>query len=153
MMNAGGRRCRVLFAVDNDAARIGESGTRLRGSGLWIVFTTEEFVRTRRGNVFEESCERLEAPVLRIATHERELRAVIGVGVDLPMIELDRADGLRGWIDGRRFSAQAAEGRVLFVRADPGRDRGRGDRAAGFRFEAPGRFVERVAEIVERERL
>ena len=78
---------------------------------------------------------------------------MIRVGVDLPVIELDRADGLRGRIDCRRFGAQAAEGRVLFVRADPGRDRGRGDRAAGFRFEALGGLVERVAEVVERERL
>ena len=153
MMSAGGCRCRVLFAVDDDAARIGERGTRLRGAGLRIVFAAEELVRACGGNVFEKCCERLEAPVLRIATQERELRAMIGVGVDLPMIELDRADGLRGRIDGRRFGAQAAEGRVLFVRADPGRDRGRGDRAAGFRFEAPGGLVERVAEVVERERL
>ena len=149
----GGFGCRVLFAIDNDAARIGEGRARLRGSGLWIVLPAEEFVRARRGNVFEKSCERLEAPVLRIATQERELRAMIRVGVDLAMIELDRADGLRGRIDRRRFGAKAAEGRVLFVRADPGRNRGRGDRAAGFRIEALGGLVERVAEVVERERL
>ena len=91
--------------------------------------------------------------MLRIATHERELRAMIRVGVNLPVIEFDRADGLRGRIDGRRFGAQTAKGRVLFVRADPGRDRGRGDRAAGFRFEALGGLVERIAEVVERQRL
>ena len=153
MMSAAVVGRRVLFAIDDDAARIGEGRARLRGAGLWIVLAAEEFVRTCGGNVFEECCERLEAPVLRIATQERELRAVIGVGVDLAMIELDRADGLRGRIDRRRFGAQAAEGRVLFVRADPGRDRGRGDRAAGFRFEAPGGLIERVAEVVERERL
>src|SRR5208337_3921533 len=37
--------------------------------------------------------------------------------------------------------------------ADPRRDRSRGDSAAGFRFETPGGFVERVAQVVERERL
>ena len=105
------------------------------------------------GNVFEECRECLEAPMLRIAPQERELRAMIRVGVDLAVIELDRADGLRGRIDCRRFRAQAAERRVLFVRADPRRDRGRGDSAAGFRFEALGGLVERVAEVVERERL
>ena len=129
------------------------AGLRLRGARLWIVLAAEEVVRARGGNVFEKSCERLEAPVLRIATQKRELRAMIRVGVDLPVIELDRADGLRGRIECRRFGAQAAEGRVLFVRADPGRDRGRGDGAAGFRLEAPGGLVERIAEVVERERL
>src|SRR5271157_1551140 len=42
---------------------------------------------------------------------------------------------------------------MLFVRTDPRRDRSRGDSAAGFRFETPGGFVERVAQVVERERL
>ena len=60
---------------------------------------------------------------------------------------------MRGRIDCRRFGAKAAEGRLFFVRADPGRNCGRGDRAAGFRFEAPGCLVERIAEVVERERL
>ncbi len=62
--------------------------------------SAKEVVRARCGNVFEECCKRLEAPVLRIATQERELRAVIRVGVDLTVIKLDRADRLRGWIDG-----------------------------------------------------
>ena len=78
---------------------------------------------------------------------------MIRVGVDLAVIELDRADGLRGRIDRRRFGAQTAKGRVLFVRADPGRNCGRGDRTAGFRLEALGGLIERIAEIVERERL
>ena len=78
---------------------------------------------------------------------------MIRVGVDLAVIKLDRADRLRGRIECRRFGAQAAEGCVLFVRADPGRNCGRGDGAAGFRFEAPGCLVEGIAEVVERERL
>ena len=91
--------------------------------------------------------------MLRIAAQKCELRAVIGEGVDLAVIELDRADGLRGWIDRRRFGAKAAKGRMLFVRADPGRDRGGGDSTTGFRLEALGGLVERIAEVVERERL
>jgi hypothetical protein len=106
-----------------------------------------------QGNVFEKSRERFEAPMLRIATQQRELRAMIRKGVDLAVIEFDRADGLFGRVDCRRFGAKATEGRVLFVSADPRRDRGRGDPTAGFRFKAPGCFVERVAEVVERERL
>ena len=153
MMSAGGCGCRVLFAVDDDAVGIGESRARLRGAGLRIVFAAEEFVRAGGGNVFEKGRECFEAPMLRIAAQKRELRAMIRERVDLAMIELDRADGLRGRIDRRRFGAQAAKGRVLFVRADPGRDRGRGDSAAGFRLEALGGLVERVAEVVERERL
>ena len=73
--------------------------------------------------------------------------------IDLAMIKLDRADGLRGRIDRRRFGAQTAKGRVLFVRADPGRDRGGGDSTTGFRLEALGGVVERIAEVVERQRL
>ena len=61
------------------------------------------------------------------------------------MIELDRADGLRRRINRLGFGAQAAEGGLLFVRADPGCDRGRGDRAAGFGLQALGGFAERVA--------
>ena len=37
--------------------------------------------------------------MLRVAPHECELRAVIGEGVDLTMIEFDRADGLLRRID------------------------------------------------------
>ena len=39
------------------------------------------------------------------------------------------------------------------MRAKPHRDRGRGNCAAGFCFEALRGLAERVAEIVERERL
>jgi len=127
-----GRCCCVLFAIDDDAVWVGECRARLRGSGLWIALTAEELVRARGGNVFEKSGECFEAPVLRIAPQKRELRAMIRERVDLAMIQLDRADGLRRRIDGRRFSAQPAKGRMLFVRPDPGRDRGRGDGAAGF---------------------
>ena len=58
-----------------------------------------------------------------------------------------------GRIDCLCFGAKAAEGGLLFVRADPGCDRGRGDRAAGFRLQALGSFAERVAQVIERERL
>ena len=37
----------VLFAVDDDAAEIGECGTRLRGARLRIVLSSEELVRAR----------------------------------------------------------------------------------------------------------
>jgi hypothetical protein len=100
---------------------------------------------TGRGNVFEKSREHFEALMLRIAPQERELRSMIRVGVDLAVIELDRADGLRRRIDRLGFGAQAAERRVLFVRTDPRRDCGRGDGAAGFRLQALGSFPERVA--------
>ncbi len=39
------------------------------------------------------------------------------------------------------------------MRADPGRDRGRGDSTTGFRSETLGGLVERVADVVERQRL
>ena len=43
----GGFGCRVLFAVDDDAVRIGECRARLRGAGLRIVFAAKELVRAR----------------------------------------------------------------------------------------------------------
>ena len=39
------------------------------------------------------------------------------------------------------------------MRTDPGCDRGRGDSSAGFRLQALGGLVERVAQVIERERL
>ena len=132
---------------------VGECGLRLRGAGLRIVFAAKQFVRACGGNVFEKGCERFEALVLRIAAQKCELRAVIGEGVDLAVIQLDRADGLRRRIDCLCFGAKAAEGGLLFVRADPRCDRGWGDGAAGFGLQALGGFVERVAQIIERERL
>ena len=39
------------------------------------------------------------------------------------------------------------------MRADPGCDRGGGDGASGFRLEARGGLIERIAEVVEREGL
>ena len=81
------------------------AGLSLRSAGLWIVFSLEELVRAGRRNGFEKGCERFEALMLRIAAQKCELRAMIGEGVDLAVIELDRADGLRGRIDRRRFGA------------------------------------------------
>ena len=78
---------------------------------------------------------------------------MIGEGVDLAVIQLDRADGLRRWIDRLCFGAKAAEGGLRFVRADPACDRGGGDSAAGFRLQALCGLAERVAQVVERERL
>ena len=91
--------------------------------------------------------------MLRIAAQKCELRAVIGEGIDLAMIELDRTDGLRRRINCLCFGAQAAKGGLLFVRADPGCDRGRRDGAAGFGLQALGGLIERVAKVIERERL
>ena len=150
---AGSCGRRVLFAVDDDAVGIRKRGRACEARAFGSSSRRKSSCGHVDGNVFEKSCERFEALMLRIAPQKRELRAMIRVGVDLAVIELDRADGLLGRIDRRRFGAQAAEGRVLFVRADPCRDRGRGDSAAGFRFEALGGLVERVAEVVERERL
>jgi len=42
---------------------------------------------------------------------------------------------------------------VCSLCADPGCDGGRGDGAAGFRLQALRGFAERVAQVVERERL
>ena len=65
--------------------------------------------------------------MLRIAPQEGKLRAMIRVGVDLAVIQLDRAEGLLGRIDRRRFRAEPAKRGLLFVRADPRRNRGARD--------------------------
>ena len=136
---------RVLFAIDDEAIDIGKRWLCLRGAGLRIVFAAKQLVRARARNILKKSRERFKALVLRIAAQKRELRAVIGEGVDLAVIELDRADGLRRWIDRLCFGAKAAEGGLLFMRADPGCDRGGGDGAAGFRLQTLCGFAERVA--------
>src|SRR5208337_1707202 len=92
-------RSRVLFAIDDDTIGIRKRWARLRGAGFRIVIAAKELVRAAWRNVFEEACECFEALMLRIAPQERELRAMIRVGVDLAVIELDRADGLLGRID------------------------------------------------------
>ena len=51
----------VLFAIDDEAIDVGERGLCLRGARLWIVLSSEEFVRTGRGDVFKESRECFEA--------------------------------------------------------------------------------------------
>ena len=144
---------RVLFAIDDEAIDIGKRWLCLRGARLRIVVAAKQLVRARARNLLKKGRERFKALMLRIAAQKRELRSVIGEGVDLAVIELDRADRLRRRIDRLCFGAKAAEGGLLFVRADPGRDRGRGDSAAGFRLQTLGGFAERVAQIVERERL
>ncbi len=132
----GGLGRGVFFAVDDEARDVSEGGMRLRGAGLRIVVAAKQVVRACCWDAFQKRGEGRKAPVLRIAMQERELRAVIREGVDLAMVELDRADRLRGRIHRFRFGTQPAESCVLLVRADPGRDGGRGDAAAGFGFQA-----------------
>ena len=76
---------RILFAVDDEAIDIGERWLRLRGAGLRIVVATKQIVRARGRNFLEKRRERFKVLVLRIAAQKRELRAVIGEGVDLPI--------------------------------------------------------------------
>ena len=135
---------RVLFAIDDEVIEIGKRWLRLRGAGLWIVVAAKQIVRARARNILKKGRECFKALVLRIAAHKCGLRSVIGEGVDLAMIELDRANGLRRWIDRFRFGAKATKGGLLFMRADPACDRGGGD-VAGFRLQTLRGFAERVA--------
>ena len=57
----------VLFAIDDEAIAIGECRLCLRGARLRIVLSSEEFVRTGRGDVLKERRERFKALMLRIA--------------------------------------------------------------------------------------
>ena len=136
---------RVLFAIDDEAIDIGKRRLCLRSAGFRIVFAAKQLVRARARNLLKKGRERFKALMLRIAAQECELRSVIGEGVDLGVIELDGADRLRRRIDRLGFGAKAAKGGLLFMRADPGCDRGWRDGAAGFGIQALGSFAERVA--------
>ena len=89
------------------------------------------------------------ALVVELAGAEKvELRPVVGERIDLTVVELDRADRLVGRKAFETGGAKTAIRTVLLVQREPGRDRGRGDRAIGFLPEACRSFVKRVADVV-----
>ena len=67
-------RCRVHFAIDDEAVDISERRLRLRGARFRIAILAKQFVRARRRNVLQKGRESLEALMLRIAAQERERR-------------------------------------------------------------------------------
>src|SRR5262245_49162552 len=77
---------------------------------------------------------------------------MVGVSVNLPMVELDRADSLVGGVALKACGAQSAVAAVLLVLLEPSRDRGGGHAAIGFLFETRRGFSQRVAEVVVGER-
>jgi len=111
----------ILSEVDGGARGIGESRRRLGGSGLGVLFPSEQIVRAITRHTFEKVCERSEmgvpaALVIKDAgAEEIELGAMIGVAVDLAMVELDRSDGLVGGKAREALGAQPAVTAMAFV--------------------------------------
>ena len=73
---------------------------------------------------------------------------MVGVSVNLPMVELDTADSLVGGVALKACGAQSAVAAVLLVLLEPSRDRGGGHAA----IETRRGFSQRVAEVVVGER-
>ena len=100
---------------------VGEGSCRLRGAGFGIPFPTEKFVRTIRRYAFEKVGERHETliafalVVQRPRAQEVELRAMVGEAVDLPVVELDRADRLVRGKAGEAFRTEAAIAAMALV--------------------------------------
>ena len=96
----GGVGGRVVPDVDDRVRGVGEGRCSLRGAGFRVPFPAEKVVRAIRRDVFEKIGERREARVAFALVvegsgpQEFELRAMVGVAVDLAVIELDGADGL-----------------------------------------------------------
>ena len=77
---------------------------------------------------------------------------MVGERIDLPVVELNRTDRLVGRKAFETGGAKTAIRTVLLVQREPGRDRGRGDRAIGFLPEACRGFVKQVADVVVSQR-
>ena len=148
----------VLLAVDDGMPDVGECRASLRGARFRILVPREEVVRTDSGDAFEEFGERREAHgrgralcalvVEDAGTQEFELRSMVRVCIDLPMVELDRADGLIGGKAREAFRAQAPVAAMLLVLPQPRGDRRRRHRAVGFLLEPRGSLFERVSDVV-----
>ena len=97
---AGDARRDVLLAVDDDARDVGECRTRLRCTALDP--RSGRVVRADERHGLEEIRERREARVAGAlvvelaAAQTLQLRPMERVAVDLPVIQLDGADGLLG---------------------------------------------------------
>ena len=150
-------RRHILFAIDYNARDVSKFWTRLRSTPTF--FRTEEFVRTNEGHRFQEICERCEARVavpliIKLAFAQKlELTAVKGVTIDLAVVELDGANGLRRRENMAAALAQAKVAHVRFVLCNPTCECRRPDPAAALRSDAGDSIFHRIAEAVGRERV
>src|SRR5215471_10555000 len=77
---------------------------------------------------------------------------MVGIAIDLPVVELDGADRLVRGAPFEACRAQSAVAAVLLVLLEPGGYRGRRNAAIGFLLEPRCDLLERVAEIIVGER-
>ena len=80
---------------------------------------------------------------------QSELRSVIRVFVNLPVVELHRANGLGGRHEPPPRRAEPRIGREVAVFVDPAGERRGSDVVTVARFQFRGRLGQRVTEIVE----
>ena len=108
-------------------------------------------------NIFEkigDICEPGVAGALvveRAVTHERELGAVIGKFIDLPVVELERAYRWCRLEKPATATPETAVGGECRVGREPARDCRRHNVTAMAGGNLRGRFFERMAAVVERE--
>src|SRR5216684_4436074 len=94
-----------------------------------------------------------EATMFPAFAQHGELRPVVRVLVDLPMVELDRADRLRRRKEPAAFDAQPRVGCERPVLGEPGGNRRATGAVALARLDLVGRRLHCVAEVVERDRV
>src|SRR5436190_1896620 len=108
-------------------------------------------MRTDERHRFEKICDRREVRVTTTfvikfsATQELELGSVEGVAINLPVVELDRADGLLGREEVPTLIAQAQVTHEVAMLREPARDGRTCDLTAAFGFDASRGVFERVA--------
>ena len=114
-----GARREIVAFDDERFARMERIGAQLRGASAVL----EESVGTFCRNLFEKVRKRSKAPVLAALAKQGELRAVVGEMIDLAVIELDGAHGLRRCKAPDAFWPQASVARDVSVLGKPFRNR------------------------------
>ena len=154
----GDARRDVLFAVDDDARDVGERRLRLRCAAA--ILRAEEIVRADERHRLKKIGERREARIAAAlvvefaAAQEFQLRSVERVAVNLPVVELDRADGLLGReeVPAAVAQAQIAHERLGAAASQPAIVELPIVRPL-FDLTRARRVLQRVAEAVGRERI
>ena len=152
------KRCRVggrvVPDVDDRVRGVSEARCSLRRSGFRVYFPPEKVVGAISGDSFEKVGERCEArvafPLLVEGScpQEFELWAMVGVAVDLAVVELDGADGLGGRKARKALRPQTAVAAVTLVFLQPRGDRRWRDVPISLLLETRRGLFKREAEIV-----
>jgi hypothetical protein len=138
-------RGEILLLPGAQARAVKKGGSALRSTSAPL----EEIMRAALRHGFKEVGDSGKASMLVAIPEERELRLVVGVLVDLAVIELGDADGLRRFEEHSPLSAEPRIRREIPVLGDPGGERRGRHAVAALRLQLRRSFGERVAEVVE----